>query len=261
MSRLFSGMASAPTPTPSPSSPAPTPSNADEVALYDHLMAEVSRLQKIAPASQAEKLQIHLQSLQQLRPAPTGAGGGGGTTTDPAPMLRSCGSPALDGTADEVDRIGLLLAHAFACGQARVAVFSMEGYEPHHEQSHWDNANTHEALKATDKAMTQRVLSTLRALDSFPEGNGTLLDNTIVVWSSEVSGSYGKGEDIHDTVQMPYVLAGGLGGKIKMGQRIVADGRTNVDLYRAIVTAMGAGDGADFGDPKFGSGPLTDVLA
>lgn len=256
MTRVFSGVAAAPAMMAAAPAPAAMPGAADEIALYDHLMAEVSRLQKRAPASQRDKLDLHLQSLQQHRAAlmmqPS--------TGQPSMPLPSCGTVSSTGM-DDVARIGNLLAQAFACGQTRVAVFSLEGYEPHHEQSHWANAATHDALKATDKAITQRVLTILKALDAFPEGNGTLLDNMVVVWSSEVSGSYGKGEDVHDTVQMPFVLAGGLGGKLKTGQRIVADGRSNVDLYRTLAQQMGVANASDFGDAAYAKGTITDLLA
>jgi hypothetical protein len=105
-----------------------------------------------------------------------------------------------------------------------------------------------------------------------PEGSGTVLDNTVVVWGSECCGEFGVGMDygeqggqedgngIHNTAAMPFVLAGRLGGKLKQGQRVVAPNRTNLDLFRTIAGGLGV-DASDFGPAAFTRGPLAEILA
>lgn len=249
-------------PPPMGTSTAPTGTNVspqalNSLAVNDYLKAEVERLQRAAPAAEFEKLNLHLQVLQQIRSS-IDQGGGGGTPGGSTETLRSCDSVNLAG--DETDQISLALAHALACGQTRIAVLKIGREEPHHQYSHWasDGGNLHAGLLEVEAAMDQHYLNFLGYLDSFQEGSGTLLDNTVVVFSSEVSNDYGNGQ--HGTKDMPVWLAGGLGGKIKTGQRIVAQNRTTGEMYKAIAAAMGVANASDYGDPTFAPGPLTDIL-
>ena len=232
---------------------------ADELALNDYLMAEVSRLEKVVPVAQAEKLHLHLKTLAQVRASVPGSGSPGPVGT-PA-QLPMCNNSALSGTASEAELLGLVMAQAFACGRSRIAALSLGAYEPHHEYSHFGDADgLRDKLRKTDKDFTGIVAKILGHLNSIAEGDGTVLDNTIVVWSSEVSGGYNTAEDIHGTVKMPFVLAGGLGSKIKMGQRLVVNGKTNGQLYRAVAQQMGIADPSGFGEAALGSGILSDIL-
>ncbi len=260
---LFPGVTPAP---PTPMDPGPTmPDSAllDEHALNEHLTQEVERLRKVVPRGDADRLQLHLTALSQLRAslppiAGTGSGGGAGGGTGGG-GLPACNS-AVPMVMSENDSIGLALAHAFACGQARIAVMRLGGDEPIHSYSHWgDSASYRAQLRAEDKANTETVARLLGYLNQFPEGSGTVLTNTLVVWTSEVAGGY-SGGDIHDFVNMPFVLAGGLGGKIKTGQRLVVPGlRTCGELYRTIAQSMGV-NAAGFGAAGFGGPSLTDIL-
>ncbi|MDX2021031.1 MAG: DUF1552 domain-containing protein [Deltaproteobacteria bacterium] len=259
--KLFNGVTPAPT---QPSAPAAmtmtSNAAADELALNDYLMSEVSRLEKVVPAAQAEKLHLHLQTLAQVRAGIMPTSGGGGTT--PPAQLPSCNNTAFAGTAAEAERLGLVMAQAFACGRSRIGALSLGPYDPHHEYSHWttDGAGLHDKLLKTDRDFSAVIAKILGHLDSITEGSGTVLDNTIVVWSSEVSGTFNKAEDIHGTVRMPFVLAGGLGGKIKMGQRVVVSNKTNGQLYRAIAQQMGVADPSDFGEKTLSTGMLSEIL-
>ncbi len=227
----------------------------NEHALNKHLVQELERLRKVAPKASMEKLSLHLQALEQLRASLPATGGGGGT---PGPVV-ACDTNIPSVLTDQ-DAVGLSLAHAFACGQAQVAVMRLGGDEPIHSYSHWsDGPNFRDSLRALDISNAEAFGRLLGYLDRFPEGAGSVLSNTLVVWTSEVSGGFLTGE-IHGTTDMPFILAGGLGGKIKVGQRIVVKGKTCADLYRSVAEVMGVAGSASFGDPKFGGTGLPDVL-
>ena len=49
-------------------------------------------------------------------------------------------------------------------------------------------------------------------LDSVNEGNGTLLDNTLVVWGREL------GSTAHRMERVPFVIAGKAGGALRTGR-------------------------------------------
>jgi hypothetical protein len=250
----------------------------NELALNRHLQSELARLKRVAPASEREKLELHLLALQQLRagipPLPAdGAGGGGatgagggaaggsaqgggsGTTT-----LPGCTRPSMT-TPTEQDAVALAVAHAFACGRSRIAVVRIGGDEPIHTYSHWGNATVRAQLRAADLQNATHVARALGYLDAFAEGSGTVLSNTLVVWTTEVTGSYLSSPDIHGTIGVPFVLAGGMGGRFKVGQRLVVPNtRTNTELYRTIASAMGVPNAGGFGDASFGGASLPDVL-
>ncbi|MEZ4301874.1 MAG: DUF1552 domain-containing protein [Polyangiaceae bacterium] len=75
----------------------------------------------------------------------------------------------------------------------------------------------------------------LNKLASVPEGDGTMLDNTVVLFASEIS----RG-NTHSHKDMPFLMAGSGGGYFKTGQYLSFDGdRPHNDLLVAIANAMG----------------------
>jgi hypothetical protein len=274
----------APAPSPTPAAPAPaagpTAADQNDMALYDFLMADVQRMKRFASREVVDRLELHAQALQQIRGglAKPGVATPGATTpaaAAPTAPLRQCGATVdLTGAMTETDKISLVIANAFACGRARIGVVRIGAEDPYHNYSHWkDNPTYPDKLRQMDKDWAGSFANLLRFLDSFPEGTGTLLDNTIVVWGSECCGEFGVGMNtapplpgeqdaangIHNTAYMPFILAGSGGGKIRTGQRIVDMGRTSVDLYRTIALQLGV-DASTFGDPAFFKGLLTDIL-
>jgi hypothetical protein len=93
-------------------------------------------------------------------------------------------------------------------------------------------------------------------LDAYKEGGGSLLDNCIVLWATEIGES-----TQHDLTMMPYVLAGGAGGKIRPGRLLDfgSNRRDNNQLLVSIAHAMGAEDLTAFGDPSGAIGPLPNL--
>ncbi|MEL6345845.1 MAG: hypothetical protein AAFV53_22230, partial [Myxococcota bacterium] len=54
----------------------------------------------------------------------------------------------------------------------------------------------------------------MEVLDRIPEGDGSLLDNTVVVWMSELADSW------HGMDQYPVVLGGGKNSRLQTGQYV-----------------------------------------
>ena len=61
----------------------------------------------------------------------------------------------------------------------------------------------------------------LAKLDAIPDGDGSLLDNTMLLYGSNMSNS-----NAHDHYPLPNVLVGGGRGRLKGGQHIVAEDHT-----------------------------------
>ena len=82
-------------------------------------------------------------------------------------------------------------------------------------------------------------------------GDGSVLDNTLLIWVNE----HQKGNN-HDRDQIPYVIAGGAGGAVKSGRWLQVDGKkSHNDLWSGCMNAMGLPD-KTFGDPKYCTTPL-----
>lgn len=141
-----------------------------------------------------------------------------------------------------------MLVASMSCGLTRVATlrlvnhwtkerFGAGDHDFHHWYSHgtnpkhrwWTDGESRNGINKagydlfmdaspvlTEKSRThiQTVADLAAMLDAIPEGEGTLLDHTLIVFMDEIShGSHG-----HD--QWPVILVGGFGGKVRSGRYI-----------------------------------------
>ncbi len=108
----------------------------------------------------------------------------------------------------------------------------------------------------------------MKRLEAVPEGDGTMLDNTLIVYLSDAAEAH------HSRCwEWPFVLLGDLNGRLKSaGQYLVypdygkPQHRTINNLYNTFLHAAGASrDGFGYPDPKLAhldqSEPLSEVLA
>jgi hypothetical protein len=82
----------------------------------------------------------------------------------------------------------------------------------------------------------QMLVKLMQELESMPEGDGTMMDNTLIVYTSNnADKQHSSGE------QWPFILLGNCGGRIKTGQFTQVDGRRPVNaLYTTLLHAIGA---------------------
>jgi ribosomal protein L30/L7E len=173
--------------------------------------------------------------------------------------------------ANDVDLPKILKAHldlivgAFTCDITRVAsliatpsrsdvVMSWLGLNmAHHEMSHQSDAAGAPGLIKVNTWYAQQIADFITALKAVPEGNGTLFDNTVILWCNEL----GIG-NIHSHTRVPFLLAGSCGGYLKTGRYLsFPQGTPHNNLLASIALAMGVGlTNNTFGDPAFCTGPL-----
>ncbi|MEE2786449.1 MAG: DUF1552 domain-containing protein [Myxococcota bacterium] len=94
----------------------------------------------------------------------------------------------------------------------------------------------------------------LDALAAVPEGDGTMLDNTLVLAVNEIS----RGNS-HSHDDMPFILAGRAGGRLRTGRYLNYGGHSHTDLLVSVLNLVGV-DTATFGDPRFCQGPLVGLV-
>jgi hypothetical protein len=121
-----------------------------------------------------------------------------------------------------------------------------------HARVHMHGGDNPEGMARAFQWYSQELAFLLAQLDSVSEGTGTLLDHTLVLWLSE----FGDG-GAHDTRNLPVVLAGGLGGRLKTGRHLAFANRSHNDLHTTILNLFGGTD-TSFGHPapELNKGPL-----
>ena len=163
----------------------------------------------------------------------------------------------------EVSKLQLdLLVKAFQCDLTRSATIAYSDAKNHiglpflginsdvHNISHYADSSPERAQLATrDRWMAEQFAYLVRKLSETPDGDGTLLDNTLVLWGSEL----GAG-NTHSHDNTPAVLAGKAAG-FKMGRFVKAGGRSWNDLLLAIFQGLG-GNASSFGAASFCAGAL-----
>jgi hypothetical protein len=140
-----------------------------------------------------------------------------------------------------------LITLAFQCDITRVVshmlghAFPSRAYsfigvnQKHHDASHYFDDLAKQDYRRIILWHMGVVADLLRRLDAISEGpEGTLLDNTLMVLTSDCGESRG-----HDHTDMPVLLAGG-GGAIEMGRHLAYGGQQTVgNLYISVLRALG----------------------
>ena len=137
-----------------------------------------------------------------------------------------------------------MIAMALACDQTRVVNYAFTSplnnilYDftdmGHHSLTHNESGDQPLVQKVTEFAMEQASVF-LQALDSIPEGDGTLLDNCAILISSEVS----EGR-AHSLDEYPLVLAGSAGGRLQQNLHYRSHSIENANKFTlSVLRAMG----------------------
>jgi hypothetical protein len=95
---------------------------------------------------------------------------------------------------------------------------------------------------------------TLQAMKATPDGAGTLLDNTLVVYFNECC--YGWSHSIEN---MPILLFGGKNIKLQTGRHVKYNIKYMNDVWAAIASAMGVPMNT-YGDTAFSKGAVTGLF-
>jgi hypothetical protein len=159
-----------------------------------------------------------------------------------------------------------LLVSALTCDLTRVSTLMwmnsatdktypwLDIHDAHHDLAHrGDNdLDAKDKLTRIYRWYAEQFAYLIAKLKSVPEGNGTLLDNTFVVWISEHS----KG-NVHDRHTLPYVAAGRAGGAVRTGRWVRYGGDVpHNNLWVSCLNMFGV-NATTFGNPAYCTGPLS----
>src|SRR5437867_9423104 len=141
-----------------------------------------------------------------------------------------------------------IIAMAFQTDKTRVATLLisrdlsamyypfLEVREGHHSASHANNSDGYERIA---RFHVSQLAYLATKLDNMPEGNGTVLDNSCLMFLSNLW--IGRK---HDNTRLPLVLAGGLGGTLQTGRTLDYlqagdDNRKMSSLYLSLMDRFG----------------------
>ncbi len=142
----------------------------------------------------------------------------------------NCGAPERTDVDNYRDQMSIaramvpLTAAALACDLTRVVTIQMaqlnnEDFgaaagDVHQDFAHQTHTNANAAQQMTNYNRVQAEIfrDLLTNLDQYSEGDGTVLDNTAVLWLTELA------TGPHDLWQVPVVMAGGCGGGFRVGR-------------------------------------------
>jgi hypothetical protein len=248
---------------------------AQRKSIFDKNNAETERLKSLVGASDKIKLDAHLTAMRDVEKRLVQMPGAVTATTCARPTTFTDADLNVDLNKDDLYlKAGQLqmdmAVAALACNQTRILTFQWSYSESEHLFAFLNINGNHHAIShdfsssgtnydAYNKIQTwyaQQFLYFIQKMDSYKEGSRTLLDNSIVLWATEIGES-----TQHDLTTMPYVLAGSAGGKIKAGRFIDygSSKKDNNQMLVSIANAMGATDVTSFGDASGKTGPLPNL--
>jgi hypothetical protein len=228
-------------------------------SILDVVRADVTELEGALGSSEKQKLELHLDSIRQFETRLAGSMGTEATAcAKPAAPSDDLSSVAKKTLAD-MAHLDLVIA-AFACDITRLGAVQ------------WGNSHTWqfdtptglrnelhmgiihvgkraEAVKI-ETWLAGQFAGVIKKLKSIPEpdGSGTLLDNTLVVWTRD----FGEA-NAHGSYNMKFVLAQGQGGYLKTNPngrylKGVSGNRRQERILLNMAEAMGVTDYSTFGD-------------
>ncbi len=230
----------------------------EQGAVLDVLTSDLARLKSRVGSDDYPKIEAHLDGLAAIERR---------LTTD---FNVSCTAPTAPETLSWNDSANFpvatktmidLAVHALACDLTRVASVQLShGFSGivhdwlgltmgHHTMSHDETKNWNPELISIDHWYAQQFAYLLSAMEAVPEGDGTLLDNTLVVWGREL------GTTSHRMNPMPLVIAGGAQGALQTGRYLDVTDMEHAKLLVSICRLMGM-DTQTFGNLQPDSGPL-----
>jgi hypothetical protein len=237
-------------------------------SILDSVAGEYARVSAALGSADRQRLDAHLEAVRDIEERLTRSGNVGGA---------ACSDPIVHAVAkhenDAYPEVGALqldlLVMALACDITRVASlqwsrsvsqtrFTWLGInEGHHDLSHLgdDDPVAIDKLTRINTWYTGQLASLIAKLKAIPEGDGTLLDNTLILFCNELA----KG-NTHSREDASYVLAGRAGGALDTGRFLHFEGAVpHNNLLVSLLNALGIPD-QTFGEPDWCDGPLSGLI-
>jgi hypothetical protein len=208
-------------------------------SILDFVLEDAHRLRGRLDNKDKQKLDEYLSSVREIERR---VSRNDEPSELPAGFAKPAGIPKNYG--EHIRLMCDLMALAFSADLTRVATFvladegSNRSYrfldvpEGHHELSHHGgDPAKHAKLRKINRFHVEQLAYFLGKLKSMPEGEGSLLDHSMIVYGSGISDGNRHGHD-----NLPVLLAGKAGGTIKTGHHLKLSGETPMNnLYLSML--------------------------
>jgi len=238
--------------------------------VLDFVMDDYARLRSRLGGDDRYKLDGHLASVEAVA-----------KRLDAPPIVYegACQMPDVSGAPvdhmenEDMPAIGSLqmdlLSMALTCKATRVATLQWRDcfsnktspwlgiFDGHHQLSHTNESSVADQAKLTTiyRWYAEQFADFIGKLDAVDEGGVSALDNSLVVWCTDIA--HGQS---HARLKMPYVIAGTGGGYLKTGRYFDLGGESHLNLLVTLANAMGL-PLTTFGMPEFCTGEIAAIKA
>lgn len=230
-------------------------------SVLDYVGGALERQVKNLGTEDRHKVELHLEAVRSIEKQ---LGGGAVTATCKPPTVEAGVDFKLDMNMPKlVTAQHDLITAALSCGLTRTVTFGFadaENYDiyfpflpisqvgvefptrHHHDISHRPGENNGDKIKVENWIIGQ-FAGLLDKLSAVPEGDGTLMDNTVVMWMNSLNSGFS-----HTVLKLPMVIAAGKNVPIRTGGRLIelkqeAHNRVLAALANAVgVPMQGWGD-------------------
>jgi len=239
--------------------------NPRDKSILDLVMGEAKRLERKLGYQDRSKLEEYLDSVRSVESRiekATVASENRGTPRLPQPegiptrrdeYLRLMGDLMVLAFQQDLTRVSTLLVDPERWDTPRAYDGVFDDPQNHHVLTHTKGDEALEKLQKIDQFHVEQFAYVVEKMRETPEGDGSLLDHCAVTLGSGM----GDGR-VHDYNNVPIVIAGELGGRLKSGQHWKFEGhRPLADLWLALLEGVGI-ERERFADS---TGVLKDVLA
>jgi hypothetical protein len=235
-------------------------------SVLDFVTRDVTGLRDRAPSTERPKLEAHLEAIRSLESQLAAGVACGKPALAPLPSI---GGDAYEANNSRHARAarhqGELIKAIFQCdltrvisltyayGNTDISISAFPGQsaeEGHHEASHWSDGQGIRWQEDVDKFYGDVTAQLLLDLKNTPEGSGTMLDNTLVLYFSECC--LGNEHSIPDN---PALLFGGKSLGLNGGSYLQYSDRTFADVWVETFRRFGYNKPVH-GDPYWNRGAL-----
>jgi hypothetical protein len=227
------------------------------VSILDAVRGQFTQLSAQVSAADKAKLQEHEELIRQMEMSLDAGTSGESCVVPGAPTAANIDVPTKGKTMTD------LLVASLACDLTRVGTMQWAdseskfplNFDPlklsdHHHGYQHDSAFNPDALFKIYNWFGSNFAYLLQRLAAVKEGDGTLLDNTVVLWVSEI-----QDPPTHNQTKMPFMIAGGKNAGIKTGRWLKVPSQPHNNLLVSLLNIFG-GTETKFGRPEYNTGAL-----
>lgn len=221
---------------------------ARRLSVLDYATADAKSLQMKLGQTDKIKVQEYLDSVRDLELR---------VQAESTAPICELGSIDLDfsGYQEHLTLMSDIIVKALQCDRTRSVSFMMDnagsnrdfgdigaGGGHHNISHHGDQQANFDKLKIIDRWEVERLAYLLKAMKDAPDGDGNLLQNSVVFFGSEIADG-----NAHGHRNMPVLLAGQLGGTLETGRHVKYESEPLANVFMGLLDRLGV-DVTNYGD-------------